>query len=607
MVVQVAVACLLGFLEAADAWNRQHMTFIAPSGVRVRGSDRRPHRRLLAQSRPESPSVKDILSPLEGPLVEVVMGERNVTDLFRDDRSLWEKTRGQTDRPGAATTSKLRGLRGLTSDDIKVQQNEALAGWLFANGVYLSEKSEWGLAPHACLLATDVMDENAGESAGRGLLAKKQLDVNEEVLSVPLRLCFTKDAARRVFGPDIVDDGMSEHIAIALLLIHERAKGDDSFFFPYLDVLPTIEEVNPTFVWPEEDVELLRGSQAFITATSLREKLLNEYDRVRSLVLTKKPEMFPEDVFTFEAWLWAFIQIFSRSIRLQLGKSTSKEREEIAMVPYADLINHSPFSSSFITAESPSAFLKRWRGDPITEQVRVVDDDVKVYTDRAYKRMEQVYVSYGQKSNADLLLLYGFALDRNPHNTVSLDFQLDPNDELYDDKMAFVDKAGLPSRIFFPVGDDKFPSEMFEFVRLMVIDKATLGDRPLARFDFTRPLSEALENRVLDTVIEQCAEILQRYPTTDAEDEALISDRGLFSMMSKSQRMAVRMRFQEKRILKRTMAALKARRKNVKMQVEAVAEDLDIPEFLRDLARQVDFPMIRGKTISFDSKLRGPT
>ena len=35
--------------------------------------------------------------------------------------------------------------------------------------------------------------------------------------------------------------GMSEHIAIALLLIHERAKGDDSFFSPYLDVLPTIE------------------------------------------------------------------------------------------------------------------------------------------------------------------------------------------------------------------------------------------------------------------------------------------------------------------------------------------------------------------------------
>ena len=28
----MAVACLLGILEAADAWNRQHMTFIAPSG-----------------------------------------------------------------------------------------------------------------------------------------------------------------------------------------------------------------------------------------------------------------------------------------------------------------------------------------------------------------------------------------------------------------------------------------------------------------------------------------------------------------------------------------------------------------------------------------------
>ena len=72
--------------------------------------------------------MKDILSPLEGPLVEVVTGERNVTDLFRDDRSLWEKTRGQTDRPGAATASKLRGLRGLTSDDINLRIQQSWVG-----------------------------------------------------------------------------------------------------------------------------------------------------------------------------------------------------------------------------------------------------------------------------------------------------------------------------------------------------------------------------------------------------------------------------------------------------------------------------------------------
>lgn len=32
----------------------------------------------------------------------------------------------------------------------------------------------------------------------------------------------------------------------------------------------------------------------------------------------------------------------------------------------------------------------------------------------------QVYISYGPKSNADLLLLYGFCLDRNPFNSVEI-------------------------------------------------------------------------------------------------------------------------------------------------------------------------------------------
>jgi histone-lysine N-methyltransferase SETD3 len=39
---------------------------------------------------------------------------------------------------------------------------------------------------------------------------------------------------------------------------------------------------------------------------------------------------------------------------------------------------------------------------------------VAVYADRNYKKFEQVFINYGEKGNADLLLLYGFALDRNP-------------------------------------------------------------------------------------------------------------------------------------------------------------------------------------------------
>ena len=34
----------------------------------------------------------------------------------------------------------------------------------------------------------------------------------------------------------------------------------------------------------------------------------------------------------------------------------------------------------------------------------------------SYYNFNQVFINYGEKGNADLLLLYGFALDRNPFN-----------------------------------------------------------------------------------------------------------------------------------------------------------------------------------------------
>lgn len=48
------------------------------------------------------------------------------------------------------------------------------------------------------------------------------------------------------------------------------------------------------------------------------------------------------------------------------------------------------------------------------------EDTVELWADRAFKKMEQMYISYGQKSNAELLLLYGFCLDRNPFNSVEV-------------------------------------------------------------------------------------------------------------------------------------------------------------------------------------------
>lgn len=61
-----------------------------------------------------------------------------------------------------------------------------------------------------------------------------------------------------------------------------------------------------------------------------------------------------------------------RAIRLG-GLSTG---EAVALVPYADLFNHNPFANSYIDARQTGFFSKA--------------DEVVVYADRSYKKMEQV-------------------------------------------------------------------------------------------------------------------------------------------------------------------------------------------------------------------------
>jgi hypothetical protein len=67
--------------------------------------------------------------------------------------------------------------------------------------------------------------------------------------------------------------------------------------------------------------------------------------------------------------------LFSRAIRLR----NLKEGEGLAMVPYADLINHSPFSQAYIDA--------RLEGDWLFS---TGNEEVILYADRGYRRMEQV-------------------------------------------------------------------------------------------------------------------------------------------------------------------------------------------------------------------------
>lgn len=235
--------------------------------------------------------------------------------------------------------------------------------------------------------------------------------------------------------------------------------------------------------------------------------------------------------------------LFSRAARL-----TSKVAgEELALVPYADLMNHNPFSNTYIDAQTTggmASFIKR-------------KEEVAIYSDRSYKKFEQVFISYGEKSNSDLLLLYGFALERNPFNSVDITVGLSKKDPLYVGKRAYLAKSGKDAiSVRFPLQQNRYPSELVDFLRLLLVEPDDLGMQTLERVDFNEPISPSLERRVLITIIDICKSYLDQYPTSLDEDESFMVDRSLFSTLTKQQRMAVKLRASEKNILFLTIEAV---------------------------------------------------
>lgn len=168
-------------------------------------------------------------------------------------------------------------------------------------------------------------------------------------------------------------------------------------------------------------------------------------------------------------------------------------------------------------------------------------------------------------------MLYGFAVERNPFNSVDLTVSIAPRtssfvkeisgndgmvDPLAEEKIAFLESVGRDQTVDFPCYADRYPVELLEYLRLMLMTEEDTRGRPLSEFDYARAISPANEAAVLNAIIEAIQRQLSKYPTTEDDDAALIKDKAMFRLFSYNQRMAIRHRRNEKRLLKRTIAAL---------------------------------------------------
>ncbi|KAK3313106.1 hypothetical protein B0H66DRAFT_386093 [Apodospora peruviana] len=206
------------------------------------------------------------------------------------------------------------------------------------------------------------------------------------------------------FPPQIMDT-VPPHVIGRFFLIKQYLEGTNSFWWPYIASLPQPEHISswtlPAF-WPEDDIDLLEGTNAHVAIQEIKANVKREFKQARKIL---KEGNFPNwQDYTRMLYNWAFCIFTSRSFRPSLILSQPAKEHVSKLLPQGcELDDFSILQPLFDIANHSMTARYAWdvSSDPSCCQLVCKD---------TYQPGDQVYNNYGLKSNSELLLGYGFIL-----------------------------------------------------------------------------------------------------------------------------------------------------------------------------------------------------
>ncbi|UKZ78392.1 hypothetical protein TrVFT333_006129 [Trichoderma virens FT-333] len=205
------------------------------------------------------------------------------------------------------------------------------------------------------------------------------------------------------------------HVVGRLFLIKELLRGQESFWYPYIQALPQPEDFDdwalPPF-WPEEEAELLEGTNVEIGLEKIREDLGREFRDARNLLIASQKDAEDDfsDHLTRELYQWAYCIFSSRSFRPSLVLS---EEQQQSLPDGVSVNDFSVLLPLFDIGNHDMTVHVRWdlaAGGEAGAGVRGSGAAVQLKVGREHKPGQQIFNNYSPKTNAELLLGYGFML-----------------------------------------------------------------------------------------------------------------------------------------------------------------------------------------------------
>ena len=308
----------------------------------------------------------------------------------------------------------------------------------------------------------------------RGMVALDDVNDGEMFVVLPRSASLVVDPLEKCPCSDFVEPEYYKKcpwfVKMAVLLLSERQKGSSSRVSGYIKQLP--DSIDTPVRWEDKELEQLQSASLKASVMKQKKEWKGLYDDFKSH--SKGLGGAKE---TYDDFLWALENVRSRSFSGPYAGSPLKERVTLAgLLAVAGLgyaaVAHIPLESVLNAGISVACFnlvydivlssrLKWYAMCPIIDSLNhdgkvsssieyeYFKDTFVVSTNRRYSKGSQIFISYGEKTNEQLLQYYGFIEKENPHDVYKLDAKIGgisvclsvkPNGQLTKDTMEELEK-----------------------------------------------------------------------------------------------------------------------------------------------------------------------
>ena len=342
----------------------------------------------------------------------------------------------------------------------------------------------------------------------RGVLAKNNIMKDEIIMTIPrdclisLETAFEKDYGKKIGEFMYKELNSPKHCLLTSFLLYEEKNPKYKYYF---DLLPKDFSNFPIFYTPKE-LEYLKGSPFLLQILEKKEDMKSDY-----AILCQYLPDFKQ--FSYLKFCQARLLISSRIF----GISINDNKTDV-LAPFADLLNHKrPRQTQWYYDDNLESFV-----------IQATED---------IKEGNEIFDSYGRKTNARFLLNYGFCLEDNDTSEFLITVNFNENYPLYEQKKKFFqNEYELVRR--FNLNNNFYESQIIEllsFLRFILFegdidelynaisssDNIYNEEVPLT-FYYIQPITKELEIKVLKHLSLLCRRALGKYPTTFEEDLNLI-------------------------------------------------------------------------------------